>query len=160
MSKPGLFNIILRAGLLAGTLDILAAILILAKGNAVGTLKFVAGGVFGKAAFSGGYDMVALGAVFHYFIATSFAAGYFLMYPRLAFLQKNKWLSGVLYGVFVWAVMNLLVVPLSNAPHGPLAWELALKNMAILVVCIGLPIAWLAERFYASSKNEAGHNHT
>jgi hypothetical protein len=120
MIRPNL-NIILRAGLLAGTLDILAAILILAKGNAVGTLKFIASGVFGKSAFSGGYDMVALGAFFHYFIATSFAAGYFLAWPRLAFLQKNLWLSGVLYGVFVWVVMNLLVVPMSQAPQSPFA---------------------------------------
>jgi uncharacterized membrane protein YagU involved in acid resistance len=148
MSHPGLFNIILRAGLLAGTLDILAAILILAKGKAVATLKFVASGVFGKAAFSGGAGMVLSGAVFHYFIATSFAAGYFLAYPSLPFLQKNKWLSGILYGVIVWTVMNLLVVPLSNAPQSPFAWDSALKNMAILIVCIGLPIAWLADKFY------------
>lgn len=147
MTRPN-FNIILRAGLLAGTLDILAAILILAKGNAVGTLKFIASGVFGKAAISGGADMVASGAVFHFFIATSFAGAYFLAYPRLPFLQKNKWVSGILYGVFVWAVMNLLVVPLSNAPQRPFAWDSALENMAILVMCIGLPIAWLADKFY------------
>lgn len=150
MKQPGLFNIILRAGLLAGTLDILAAILILAKGNAEGTLKFIAAGVFGKAAFSGGLGMIAAGAVFHYFIATSFAAGYFLAYPRLPLLHKNKWLSGVLYGVFVWAVMNLLVVPMSNAPQNPFAWDSALKNMAILMVCIGLPIAWLADKFFTN----------
>lgn len=150
MKHPGFFNIILRAGLLAGTLDILAAILILAKGNAVGTLKFIASGVFGKAAFSGGNEMVASGAVFHYFIATSFAAGYFWAYPRLPFLQKNKWVSGVLYGAFVWAVMNLLVVPASNAPQSPFAWDSALKNAAILMVCIGLPVAWLADKFYTS----------
>ena len=153
MTRPN-FNIILRAGLLAGTLDILAAILILAKGNAVGTLKFIASGVFGKAAFAGGYNMVALGAVFHYLIATSFAAGYLFAYPHLAFLQKNKWLSGVLYGVFVWAVMNLLVVPMSGVPQSPFAWDSALKNMAILVVCIGLPIAWLADKFYATNQKQ------
>ncbi len=153
MTRPNL-NIILRAGLLAGTLDILAAILILAKGNAEGTLKFIASGVFGNMAFSGGYDMVALGTVFHYFIATSFAAGYFLVYPRLPLLQKNKWASGVLFGLFVWAVMNLLAVPLSHAPQGPFAWDSALKNMAILVVCIGLPIAWLAERFYSTNQKQ------
>lgn len=151
MTRPN-FNIILRAGLLAGTLDVLAAIFLLAKGNAVGTLKFIASGVFGKAAFSGGYGMVALGAVFHYFIATSFAAGYFWAYPHLPFLQKNRWLSGVLYGVFVWTVMNLVVVPMSKAPQSSLAWDSALKNMAILVVCIGLPIAWLADQFYAVRK--------
>lgn len=152
MTRPGIFRNILRAGLLAGTMDILAAIFILAKGKAAATLKFIASGVFGKAAFSGSAGMVVAGAVFHYFIATSFATGYFLAYPRLSFLRKNKWLSGVLYGVFVWSVMNLLVVPLSNAPRGPLTLESALKNMAILIVCIGLPIAWLAERFYNEDK--------
>lgn len=152
MKPSGLLNIILRAGLLAGTLDILAAILILAKGKAVATLKFIASGVFGKAAFSGGAEMVAAGAFFHYFIATSFTAGYFLVYPGLPLLQKNKWMSGVFYGIFVWTLMNRVVVPLSHAPQSPFAWDSALKNMAILVVCIGLPIAWLADRFYSSGK--------
>ena len=152
MKQSGLLNAILRTGLLAGTLDILAAILILAKGNAVGTLKFIASGIFGKEAFSGGYGMVVLGGLFHFFIATSFAAIYFLAYPRLPFLNKSKWISGMLYGVFVWAVMNLVVVPLSNVAQRPFAWDAALKNMAILAVCIGLPIAFLADQFYSQSE--------
>ena len=81
MVKPGLSKNILLAGLLAGTLDILAAIIILAKGNAIGTFKFIASGAFGEAAFSGGTDMVAYGVIFHYLFATGFATGYFLAYP-------------------------------------------------------------------------------
>ena len=151
MKNNPLLRHILLAGLVAGTLDILAAIVLLANMNAAGTLKFIASGVFGKAAFDGGPAMVALGAVFHYTIAAAFAAAYFLAYPRLEWLRRNKWISGVLYGVIVWSVMNLVVVPLSQAPAATLTWLSALKNMGILIVCIGVPIAWLVERWYANT---------
>lgn len=150
MKQPGLLNSILRTALLAGTLDILAAILILAKGNAVGTLKFIAGGVFGKSAFSGGMGMVVLGTVFHYTIALCFTIAYYWVYPHLPLLKKNKWVSGTIYGLLVWATMNLLVLPVTRAPQRPLEWDAALINMAILVACIGIPIAWLADKFYVS----------
>ncbi len=147
MEKPLLKNI-LFAGLIAGTLDISAAILLLANGKAVGTLKYIASGVFGKDAFTGGNEMVAWGAFFHYLIAMSFAAFYFLIYPRLSFLRQNKWVNALIYGLFVWATMNLLVVPITHITQNSFNWVSALKNMAILVVCIGLPISLLADRFY------------
>lgn len=147
--KSGVFKQILLAGLVAGLLDITAAIVILAKGNAADTFKFIASGAFGKSAFEGGADMVAWGIFFHFLIATSFAALYFLAFPHLAFLRKNKWWRGVLYGgLFVWVVMNRLVLPLTLSPQAEFSWPNALRGMAILAVCVGLPIAWLAERFY------------
>ncbi len=151
MNNNPLLRHILAAGVVAGTLDILAAIVLLANMNAVGTLKFIASGVFGKAAFEGGAAMVALGVVFHYTIATAFAAAYFLAYPRLEWLRRNKWISGVLYGMIVWSVMNLVVVPFSQAPAAALTWPSALKNVGILIVCIGVPIAWMAELWYANT---------
>jgi len=134
------------AGVIAGALDGTAAVVFLGKMNAAAVFKFVASGVFGKAAFSGGTGIVVWGVVFHFFIALCWAAAYFCAYPRLPFLQKNKWVSGVLYGVFVWLFMNLLVVPLSQAPQGNFTLESVSKNMVILIFCIGLPIAWMAER--------------
>lgn len=138
---------ILIAGLVAGTLDISAAIIILAKMKAAGTFRFIASGVFGDAAFSGGWDMVVWGLILHYFIAMSFAAAYALLYPRIVFLQKFRFVAGILYGILVWCVMNLLVVPSSQAPHGPLEFASVLKNMTILIVCIGLPIALITNYF-------------
>lgn len=149
--KSGLIKQILLAGLVAGLLDITAAIVILAKGNAAGTFKFIASGAFGNAAFEGGAGMVAWGVFFHFFIAMSWASLYFLIYPKLSYLSKNKWLNGVLYGLLVWVVMNRLVLPLTQAPQAEFVWASALRGMAILMVCIGLPIAWLADRYYASN---------
>lgn len=71
MKKANLTTNILIAGLIAGTLDILAAIYLLAGGNAAGVLKYIAAGAFGQAALAGGTEMIVFGLLFHYIIALS-----------------------------------------------------------------------------------------
>ncbi|MGD9560914.1 MAG: hypothetical protein AB7F88_00200 [Pyrinomonadaceae bacterium] len=144
---------ILVTGLIAGSLDIVAAIFILAGGDAAGILKYVASGVFGPAALKGESQMVAYGLIFHFAIAMSWTALYFLLYPKLGFVRWNKWISGVVYGVLVWMAMNLVVLPLSKVPRGPLTWTSVLTNVLILTVCIGTPIAVLADRHYATRED-------
>ncbi|MEK6781323.1 MAG: hypothetical protein AABY93_06435 [Bacteroidota bacterium] len=145
---------ILKTSIIAGTLDALAAIIILANMNAVGVFQYIASGAFGEGAFSGGIAMTITGVVFHYFIATSFTALYFILYPHMQFLRKQKLVSGVLYGLFVWSVMNLIVVPMSNTSKNPFSWGRASLNMTILVVCIGLPISLLARKYYSSKNSQ------
>lgn len=155
MKNLNLLTTILITGIIAGTLDILAAIFILAGGNAVGTFKFIARGAFGEAALQGGNEMVAWGAFFHYLIAMSWTAAYFLLYPKLSFLKWNKWLNAAAYGAIVWTVMNLVVVPLSQITNRR-GFELmgVLKNMLILMVCIGLPVSLMADKFYSKNVKE------
>ena len=143
---------ILKTGLVAGTLDILAAIVLLAKMNVAGVLQYIASGVFGKEAFSGGLAMAIVGFIFHYIIAFSFTTLYFFIFPYVPFLRKQKLAGGVLYGVVVWSVMNLVIVPLSNTNMSPLTWSGASLNMAILIACIGLPISLLTSQYYSSKK--------
>lgn len=139
---------ILTTGVIAGTLDILAAIFLLAGGDAARVFRFITSGAFGKAAFDGGAEMVAWGIVFHYLIAFSWTVLYFLIYPRIAFFRRSKWLSAVVYGAVVWTVMNLLVVPQSQIGfRGVNVWNW-LENWLILIVCIALPNAISADRFY------------
>lgn len=107
---------ILKTGVIVGTLDALAAIIILAKMNAVGVFQFIASGAFGKEAFSGGAAMTIIGILFHYLFAFSFTTLYFLLFPYATFLRKQKLVSGVLYGLFVWTVMNLIVRQASIQP--------------------------------------------
>ena len=76
-AKP--LKVIIIAGIIAGTLDIIAACVhyyIVSDGkNPDVVLKFIASGVFGpRQAFSGGFIMSVLGLVLHYAIATLFAA--------------------------------------------------------------------------------------
>ena len=115
-------------------------------------MQYIASGVFGKESFSGGTATVIAGLIFHYIIALSFTTLYFIVFPYIPFLGKQKLISGVLYGAFVWCVMNLVTVPLSNASKSPLTWSGASLSMAILIVCIGLPISFLASKYYSSVK--------
>jgi len=142
----------LQAGLLAGTLDILAAMLSYAfqtGKNPVAVLNFVASGVFGTAAFSCGTGMAVWGLVFHYAIAFGFAALFVWVYPKWALLRKKTVVAGLGYGVFAWLVMNLLVVPLSRTPKLPFTSSGVLVGVAVLMLCIGLPISLVVSRFYA-----------
>jgi hypothetical protein len=138
---------ILRSTFVAGTLDIVAAILIYAivmeKTSPSTLLMSIASGVFGKSAFSGGAPMVLAGLLLHFLIAFIFSAFYYLIYPNLAFLRSRMLLSGILYGIFVWIVMNLgvLRIVFSGSPL-PDASS-ALLGMAILIVAVGIPISYI-----------------
>jgi hypothetical protein len=50
------------------------------------------------------------------------------------------------YGVLVWAVMNLVVLPLSRVRRGPFQPGQAAVAVAILILCIGLPLAGIVGR--------------
>ncbi|HLF32900.1 MAG TPA: hypothetical protein VI583_01605 [Cyclobacteriaceae bacterium] len=141
---------ILLAGFIAGTLDILCAIIFLAKGNVAGTFRFIARGALGDAAYQGGFEMILLGAVFHYTIATSFATGYFFVSPLIPVLKKYKIIAGLFYGLFVWTFMRYITLPLSYNHPRPFAFENEWKQMLILMLAVGLPISFITSMYQKS----------
>lgn len=146
IGRPGR-NTILSATLVAGALDILAAFLvytvILEKTSPARILMSIASGIFGKAAYSGGTPMVITGLLLHFLIAFIFSVFYYLIYPGLSFLHRRKLLSGILYGIFIWLVMNLGVLPIvfKGMPlPDPAA---ALLGIGIVIAAVGIPIAYI-----------------
>jgi hypothetical protein len=140
----------LVTGIVAGALDLTAAVVVY-NSTYEGVLRFIARGFFTKAeAAKADQAMIWWGLLFHFFIAVVFAFFYFTLYPKLRFLRRHLLLSAVLLGLFVWIVMNMIVLPLSqfNTPVIPPDKSEALKSAAILVVCIGLPIAFGAWLYY------------
>lgn len=145
----------LAAGLIVGTLDITAALLnyyIQTGKEPWPVLKFVASGVFGKTeAYTSGSVMYAWGLFFHYIIAMGFTFLYFILYRSIPALGKNRILSGIGYGLFVWAFMQFVIVPMSNTPTLPFKWKGALIGAGILIICIGIPLAFLARKSWRQS---------
>ncbi len=92
--------------------------------------------------------MMLAGLILHYIIAFAFTIFFFWLFPKIKLLSKNKILTGVIYGIFIWMVMNLVVVPLSNIGPRPFTLANALINVIILIVCIGLPLSFIANTFY------------
>lgn len=117
-----------------------------------GVLRFIASGVLGKKAFAGGIEMPVTGLLLHYLIAFIFTIFFFWMYPKLNIMQKNRYVTGIVYGAFVWVVMNRLVLPLSAAPPMAFVLKKAIIAMLILIFCIGLPVSLVANKHYLYKK--------
>ncbi|HZX74537.1 MAG TPA: hypothetical protein VFE57_08960 [Cyclobacteriaceae bacterium] len=143
-----------RAGLLVGFLDGMAAVIqtILNHGDPVKVFQFIASGVFGAKALAGGDAMAMAGVLFHFAIAFTWTLIFFLIYPRLKLLSWNWVITGIVYGLVIWVGMNLIVVPLSNIGMRTITLRGFLISSSILMVAIGLPLSFLANRHYRSAR--------
>jgi len=160
-ARPNAARTILLAGFVAGILDAAAASIsfyIKRVDNPIKVWRYVASGVFGKDAYAdpNGLLMPTLGLLFHFCLAFSFTIFFFFLYPKIKFLAKNIFITGMIYGILVWLFMNKLVVPLSNvakpAPRpGPTFLGISTQTilqLSFIMFCIGLPIAFFTIRYY------------
>lgn len=156
-SSRGPGGAILKAWLIAGTMDILSAFIkfmIEGKTNVEVILKYIASGILGKPAMQGGAGTAALGLFLHFVIAFIFTVVLFFLYGKLKLVRFNPVFIGILYGIFTWLAMNLVVVPYSKVPRapGPFNWTQAVIAALILIVCIGIPISLIARKYYLYKK--------
>jgi hypothetical protein len=148
---------VLLTGLLAGTLDATAACIqyyINTGKNPALVFRYVASATFGNKVMTGNlYGWAACGLLFHFLIAISFTLFFFLMYPQIKKWIPNKFVAGILYGLFVWVIMNMLVVPISFGKPifdiQSVIFKKAAVAAAILIVAIGLPVSLIANRYYS-----------
>jgi hypothetical protein len=139
------------AGLLAGSLDITAAFVEagLEGRGPVSLLQGIAGGLLGMSSFRGGLATAALGAFFHFLIATTAAAVFYLASRKLKFLVKHALPSGLLYGVAVYIFMYYIVLPIS-AYHRKIALPTMaglVRDVAVHMFMVGLPISLVVRKY-------------
>lgn len=153
--RPRVLPAILLGGLLCGVLDIAEAFVfwgIRAGAAPTRILQSVAAGLLGRdAAVQGGLGTAALGAVLHFFIATTAAAVYVLASLKLPVLVRHAVPCGLLYGVAVHFFMQHVVIPLSavgGGGGGAFNLVLFLNGVIGHALFVGLPIA-LATRWAA-----------
>jgi hypothetical protein len=145
-NRRGALLAILAGGLIAGTIDIGAAALINMMDPRV-ILRFVAGGVLGKAALQGGAGVAWLGLFLQWAMSLVIAAIFVFAALRLRWLTARPVLAGLAYGVVVFVVMNYVVVYFS-------AWHRInhftpmgfIENLLAMLV-FGLIVAFCARRF-------------
>jgi hypothetical protein len=146
---------IFKATVIAGCLDITGACIqaYLSKNITPDILlKFIASGVFGKAAFSGGFEFMLFGLFMHFVIAFACTLTYFLIYPKLKLLQKNILLSSLFVALIAWAITARLVIPLSKIQAPAFDFTKALIAIAVLYFCIGLPITFFTKQFFCKKR--------
>lgn len=155
MQKSTLYLLFISAWLVAGTIDILAAVFILGNGQATATFKYIAGAVTGKAAMLSETNAVLLGAGFHYLVAACWTAGYFLLYKRAGLNRMPLMLAAPLTGCIIFFSMRYIFVPLLSQLPAPKPVSLPqagviVKNILILTVAFGISLKYFAARFYKS----------
>ena len=135
---------ILVGGGVAGTLDLISAFVLFGWG----VPRAIASGLLGARGLHGGLPTWILGVILHYFIAFSAAAVYYLSSRKLEFLKSHFLVCGLFYGIGVYLVMNLIVVPLSAAPFKSSTFTLSslIQGLLIHMFFIGLPISFSVSR--------------
>ncbi len=146
---------LLWSGFAAGNLDAVAGVIayyIYFELNPFQVLQFIASGIYGPSAIDGGTFMVVAGLLLHFLIAYVAAIIYFYAYPKISLLSKYKVPAGLVFGLGVWMVMNLLVLPNSNIPKIPFYTGFATWAIIWHMALVGLPIAILTGRYYTNRK--------
>ena len=139
---------IIVATLLCGSLDILLAIfLTLMRGkDPAAMLRFVASGPFPSVLDMGAAGS-ALGLLVHFTLMGIMVAVFVIAARKISVLTENALVSGLIYGLITYVVMNLIVVPL----RFPAAWPpkpLSIGTQLFAhIVLVGLPTALIARRY-------------
>jgi len=153
--KPSIVAAILLTWLMAGTFDGIAAVLWSAWYThivSVEVFRYVASGIFGTAALTGGGVMIAYGILLHYLIALLFTIAWFLSYPFFNSIMRYKVIIAIFYGIVTWAVMEFIVLPLSHVAKHSFDITNAVTGCVILIFTIGLTITLMAHAYYYKIK--------
>lgn len=146
------FLAIFWGGLACGVFDITQACIAWGIQNHVPPQRIfqsVASGLLGPKSFQGGATTAALGLFLHFLIAFIWAVIYYMASRQIPFLTERPVLAGLIYGEFVWVMMNCVVVPLSAIHRWPPRFDLAsiITGPILHPVLVGLPIALAVKRW-------------
>ncbi len=137
------------AGLVAGTLDAVAAILLFAHPvtlhNISNIFRYIASGLIGQGAFANGLVYPFLGLFLHFLIATIWSAVYLLFLYRL-FKPGSVLAKTILLAALIWIIMNGFVMPLSGLGAARSSGWAIMRSFGVLVICVGLPITLIVEK--------------
>jgi len=150
VQQNGRARAIVVGGLAAGLLDLVDALVAykLAFGmSPVVIYQFVASGLLGKAAYTGGLPAALLGLAIHFLIAFTAATVFVLASERVPQLRRDAVGWGLAFGLAVFAVMNFVVIPLSRIGASTPPLPLIVNGLLGHAFLVGLPIALAARRF-------------
>ncbi len=92
-----------------------------------------------------------LASLLHFAISLVVATIYILASRRIAVLRTQWVLVGLLYGAAVWAVMNLVVLPLTAVGHSPIPTAALANGLIGHALFVGLPSAFFAKKVEAAA---------
>jgi len=135
----------LTGGLIAGTVDIVAAALVYHV-DPRRILQSVAVGVLGRGSFQMGLHSVLTGAFWQVVISLGAAFIYCAAATRLNVLRRRPLVCGLLFGAACNLFLFFIVIPLSAAKQGVIGSYGFNMNLLLNTLLFGTPIAYAARR--------------
>jgi hypothetical protein len=114
--------------------------------NPIQVLQWIATGLLGPSAFQGGLLTAGLGALVHFALAYGFTAVFVLAFTRSEAIRKNWIAFGLGWGVLVWGMMNLVVLPNSGVTEVALGAGAVLNGVVGHALTVGLVASYIARR--------------
>ena len=145
------------AGAVVGVLDAADGVAyfgVTAGNNPIEVLQYIASGALGPSAFSGGLATAGLGALIHFALAYGFTGVFVLAWSRVDAIRRRGLAAGLAWGAAVWALMNLVVLPMSNVPPSPITALSAIHGVLGHALFVGLAAAVVARRVLGENGNE------
>ncbi|HEY6231322.1 MAG TPA: hypothetical protein VIW64_08655 [Pyrinomonadaceae bacterium] len=149
LARPRAFDTIVYGGIVVAILDGLFAFVFYGLILGVKPLRIfqsVASGVLGRSSFDGGARTFAFGLGLHFVVAICIAAVFYFASLKLPILIRHAIVSGLIYGLVAYLVMNYVVIPLSKIGLRPTTLRVFLPAFIAHAFLVGLPIALLARR--------------
>lgn len=139
---------VLYATVVVGVLDATDGVVFLGLHgqNPIQVLQYIATSLLGPRSFEDGLGSAALGLALHFATSLVVAAIYILASRRITVLRTRWAPLGLLYGAAVWAVMNLLFLPLTAVVSSQLTGAALANGLIGHAVFVGLPSAYFAMR--------------
>jgi hypothetical protein len=150
-TRSSLLRSIVLGALIIGTLDAIIwhwiVVSLIGGQPLISVYQYLASAAIGMAAFEGGIPTALLGLFFHYVVAFGVTAVFLLAAKRIPLLRRYAIPASLVYGVGVFIVMNMIVLPLTSAPTlpAPTVSDLV-KGILDHVLVIGLPLGILVRR--------------
>lgn len=140
---------LLLGALTVGVLDILDAFVFFGFRGVppLRILQAIASGVLGReAAVEGGLATAALGLVLHFLIALIIVAVFYAVSRKVPVLTRYPLVTGALYGIAVYFIMTLVVVPSSaiGAVRALPSLPVLVNGLLIHALGVGIPAALFA----------------
>ena len=142
-------KVVLLAATASGILDLIAATILIASMGVPPKrmLQTIASAQMGSKAFEPGNNGATLGLAFHFFIALTASAVYYVAACYLTMLTNHAIIAGLIYGILIHLVMTFVVLPLS-ALRRPFSKVSFFTQFVIHMFCVGLTIALVVRHFH------------
>jgi uncharacterized membrane protein YagU involved in acid resistance len=150
-NRNSLLRSIVTGGLVVGILDAIVwhviVVSMMAGQPLLGVYQYLASAAIGLGAFEGGIATALLGFFLHLVVSFGVSAVFMLAAERIPLVRRYAIPASLVYGIGVFIVMNMIILPLTPAPDlpAPTMPELVLAILDHMFI-VGLPLGIIVWR--------------